>query len=257
VRALLQNLVDEHAKRAAHKGLVLKVEVAAGVPARLIAHPGRISAILEQLIDNAIKFSEAGVITLEADLAGQAAADPTVRLLVRDQGMGIAGDKLPGLFDAFVMGDESATRERGGAGLGLTLASSLAAREGAQLGADSTPGQGSSFWLNLPLRLPEADMDSGRPAVEPHPQSGHSPGTAGMPRLSAAQIWQLQRMQALLEEGNTHCLSEWHSVKPLLASWPGDEIGPLDEAIEHYAFKDAASLLRPMLAQQLREKKTP
>ena len=246
VRALLQDLATAYAAHAARKGLRLMVEAAADVPASLSGRSRRMREILEPLIDNAIKFSASGVITLRAEMAATTDAGARLGLLVRDQGVGISADKLPQVFEAFAMADDTSTRSRGGAGLGLTLARRLAERAGGELGADSTPGQGSCFRLTLPVSLPGKSPGTPAGANDAAPAAG----TVALSGLSASQTRQLQRLQVLLQEGNTHSLSEWRAMKTWLMPLLAENAQSLDKAIEHYAFNEAASILGPVLQRQ-------
>jgi signal transduction histidine kinase/ActR/RegA family two-component response regulator len=138
------------ADRAREKGLTLGFELGAGVETPVLADPLRLRQILTNLVANAVKFTQAGAVTLAASRTGAA-----FRLEVRDTGCGFDPALKDGLFQRFRQADGSATRQHGGAGLGLPLCQRLAALMGGRLDCDSTPGAGSVFVL-------EADF----PAVE-------------------------------------------------------------------------------------------
>jgi signal transduction histidine kinase len=87
---------------------------------------------------------------------------PQVRLEVADEGIGLTPEQQARVFDAFEQGDNSLTRQYGGAGLGLAICKHLARRMGGVLGVDSTPGQGSTFWITVPLEPPPADAGAER-----------------------------------------------------------------------------------------------
>ena len=246
VRALLQDLAAEHAEHASRKGLRFTVEAAADVPASLSGCSQRIRDILVPIIGNAIKFSDSGMITLRAEMADAKDAGAQLGLLVRDQGVGIPAEKLPHVFEAFVIGDDASTRIRGGAGLGLTLARSFAERAGGQLGVESTPGEGSCFRLTMPVSLPVKSPGTKAAANDAAPAAGTGDHTG----LTASQAWQLRRLQVLLQEGNTHSLSEWRALKTWLMPLLDEDAQPLDEAIEHYAFNEAAGILGPIVQLQ-------
>lgn len=110
----------------------------------------KLQQVLYNLLSNAIKFSPAGgVIHLTAERADE----QTIRIAVADQGPGIAEEKQKVIFEKFRQADASATRTHGGTGLGLAISRELAALLGGRLGVDSTPGQGATFWLLLPLQI--------------------------------------------------------------------------------------------------------
>lgn len=116
--------------------------------------PNRISQVLTNLLSNAIKFTAPGgkiALTLSQ-------APDQVRFEVRDSGIGIAPENLPKLFQKFYQVDASNTRERGGAGLGLSICKALVESHGGKIGVDSELGKGSVFWFTLPLqRLPASN----------------------------------------------------------------------------------------------------
>ena len=109
--------------------------------------PVRIRQILGNFITNAIKFTARGSIRIEA----AASATGGVRLAVVDSGAGIEPDLLRLLFQPFSQGDASTTRRFGGTGLGLSICRQLAELMGGAVGVESRPGQGSTFWADLPL----------------------------------------------------------------------------------------------------------
>jgi CheY-like chemotaxis protein/HPt (histidine-containing phosphotransfer) domain-containing protein len=116
----------------------------------------RVRQILNNFLNNALKFTETGeiVITLEPapPPADGSAHVPAWRLVVSDTGIGIAPQAQERLFQRFMQADNTTTRTYGGTGLGLVICRELAERMGGQVGLDSTPGQGSRFWLTLPQR---------------------------------------------------------------------------------------------------------
>lgn len=118
--------------------------------------PTRVRQVLHNLISNAVKFTDQGLIRVE--LAGN---DAGLVLMVRDTGVGIAPDKLQAVFDKFVQADASTTRRYGGSGLGLTISKDLVSLMGGQISVDSTEGQGTTFTVRLPLeRAPMARASS-------------------------------------------------------------------------------------------------
>jgi len=130
--------------------------------------PTRIRQMLNNLVGNAIKFTPRGgrvTVSLSLDDASR------YRFVVSDTGPGIPADKQATLFEPFVQADASTTRQHGGTGLGLAICRRLAERMGGEIGVDSVPGAGCSFWFVLPL--PEADPitlhDAGTPQLQPLP----------------------------------------------------------------------------------------
>ena len=143
----LDNLLGTTARR---KGIGLVIS-SADVPAWLVGDDQRLEQILNNLIGNAIKFTEQGSITLMVRPVASDAETVRLRFEVRDTGIGIDAEGLSRLFQPFSQADSSITRRFGGTGLGLAICRRLAVLMGGALGADSTPGQGSTFWVELPF----------------------------------------------------------------------------------------------------------
>ena len=135
-------------ERARAKGLDLSAHIDPALPALIEADPTRLRQVIGNLVNNAIKFTETGAVMVQAQVRGE-----VLRIAVRDTGIGIARDKIPGLFDAFTQADQSTTRRFGGTGLGLAISRRLAEAMGGKLTASSEPGRGSVFALDLPMKV--------------------------------------------------------------------------------------------------------
>ncbi len=142
--AELLRLAAERATLAAQQaGITLTVEAAPHLPP-VLADRARLLQVLANLVDNALRFTpEGGRITL-----GAAASSQGIRFWVQDTGIGIAPEHLPRLFERFYKVDPA--RQRRGTGLGLSIAKHIVEAHGGQIGVESTPGQGSTFWFVLP-----------------------------------------------------------------------------------------------------------
>ncbi|MDK9726332.1 MAG: ATP-binding protein [Sterolibacteriaceae bacterium MAG5] len=151
VAAIMEEVASLIADRAHEKGLQLSVEVAP-LPADLCGDPTRIKQVLLNYAVNAVKFTEAGTITLRAEAAYATADHVLLRCEVQDTGIGIAPEVLPRLFGTFEQADNTATRKYGGTGLGLAINKRLAEMMGGEVGVASTPGAGSCFWFTARLR---------------------------------------------------------------------------------------------------------
>jgi PAS domain S-box-containing protein len=156
----LSDLIDKvhgaHAVLAEAKGLVMRQTIAPGVPRRVRGDPLRLRQILSNFIANAIKFTRQGEVRLRAEAAGQG----WVRFEVEDTGIGIPPAVQPTLFRPFAQADHSTTRRYGGTGLGLSIARELAQLMGGDVGVNSTPGEGATFWVELPLPASAGADDS-------------------------------------------------------------------------------------------------
>ncbi|WP_291322445.1 response regulator [Desulfonatronospira sp.] len=136
---------------ACEKGLKLHNITDESVPERLRGDPGRLRQILVNLINNAIKFTDAGRIEVHTSLVSTGQNDVKVHFAVRDTGIGIPEGKLDYLFEKFSQVDPSSTRKYGGTGLGLAISRNLARMMGGEIGAISKEGQGSEFWFTAIL----------------------------------------------------------------------------------------------------------
>jgi PAS domain S-box-containing protein len=157
---LLEPLVAGAQEKAHARNLALVVELNPALPGPLKGDPAHLEQILQQLVGNAIKFSERGQITLRVQPQKVAPGRITLRFEIEDQGIGMAPEIQATLFQLFNQGDNSLTRRYGGTGLGLALAKRLVQLMGGEIGCTSTLGQGSVFWFTVPLALGERDEES-------------------------------------------------------------------------------------------------
>ncbi|MFN8634563.1 MAG: PAS domain S-box protein [Chloroflexota bacterium] len=151
--AVVEDVAGLLAAQASAKGLDLAtlVEIPAG--SQFVGDAGRMRQVLLNLVGNAVKFTDAGGITIRAGVEGAAPeADAAVlRFEVTDTGPGVAPDVLARLFQPFVQADGSTTRRFGGTGLGLAISKRLAHMLGGEIGVESEPGRGSTFWFTVRL----------------------------------------------------------------------------------------------------------
>ena len=133
--------------QATTKGLRMDARISSGVPGFLCGDAHRLRQVLTNLVANAIKFTDSGGVTLNAELESRAERAVTVRFTIVDTGIGICPDQLSALFSPFVQADSSTTRKYGGTGLGLAICKQLVEMMGGTIGVDSREGQGSTFWF--------------------------------------------------------------------------------------------------------------
>ncbi len=132
---------------AEKKGILLESECDSSLPSYIKGDPGRIRQVIMNLLGNAVKFTEFGHVRLEARFNHE---QNILYMTVEDTGIGIPPEKLSHIFDKFTQGDTSVTRKYGGTGLGLAITKQLVWMMGGELGVESAPGKGSTFWFSLP-----------------------------------------------------------------------------------------------------------
>ena len=150
----LEDVIEEQALAAQHRGLELLLRYDPAAPRRVIVDPVRLRQVLRNLVSNAIKFTERGYVLVDAGaLHGPAdtALQARFRFAVRDTGIGIAAENRERIFEKFTQADASTTRRFGGTGLGLPISRELVVLMGGAIGVESAVGQGSTFWFELPL----------------------------------------------------------------------------------------------------------
>lgn len=160
---MLESVSDVVGYKAGAKGLELVCDVAADVPPRLVGDSLRLGQILINFANNAIKFTEAGEISIAVRVVQALGPSVVLRFEVRDTGIGLTPEQMGRLFQSFQQADTSTTRRYGGTGLGLAICKSLAELMGGEVGVQSTFGKGSTFWVSLPLERAGAP----RPLVLP------------------------------------------------------------------------------------------
>jgi len=132
------------------KGLELVADISS-LPPALHGDGLRLGQILINFLSNAVKFTERGSIVVRGSILDETPEDLLIRLEVQDSGIGMNEEQLSRLFRAFEQADASTTRRYGGTGLGLAITRRLVDLMGGKLGVNSTPGQGSTFWIELPF----------------------------------------------------------------------------------------------------------
>tara|TARA_R110000765_G_scaffold136630_1_gene235790 strand:- start:2253 stop:4601 length:2349 start_codon:yes stop_codon:yes gene_type:complete len=177
--ALLEETASLLSQNAGKQDIELTCRIDPRLPGMLLGDPTRIRQIVSNLLSNAIKFTEQGHVALTLGLERGGSTDQHVRISVSDTGIGIADDALESIFSPFTQADAHISRRFGGTGLGLALCKSLSDAMGGELTVTSTPGQGSSFSVLIPLAT--HDQQPGFPKPTPRSvliwnQSGHLQG---------------------------------------------------------------------------------
>ncbi|WP_033415598.1 HAMP domain-containing protein, partial [Streptomyces canus] len=207
LRQLLEYVEATFRPMTTQKSLEFTVATAPGTPADLLTDDSRLRQILRNLLSNAVKFTEQGGVELRIEPAadrevppGVHRGGPIVAFRVKDTGIGIPQQQLETIFGAFQQADGTTSRKYGGTGLGLSITREIAHLLGGAVTVDSTPGQGSTFTLYLPVA--RADFEElmeggGRPADQPYEISA-AEEAAGPRQLAAPPSSPEQRRRRLL-----------------------------------------------------------
>ena len=158
LREVLESIITLMERPAEAKGLRLLLNIEQGVRLPVRGDPVRLRQVVSNLISNAVKFTERGGVTLNVKRLRESAAQHQLRFEVRDTGIGIGQDAQERLFQAFSQADASTTRLYGGTGLGLAICQRIVTLMGGSIGVESEPGQGSTFWFEIPLLKVQGDM---------------------------------------------------------------------------------------------------
>jgi signal transduction histidine kinase/ligand-binding sensor domain-containing protein/CheY-like chemotaxis protein/HPt (histidine-containing phosphotransfer) domain-containing protein len=200
LRDVLHGILDLHAEQAAAKSVDLLLYLPDALPLTLRGDPVRMRQILSNLVGNAVKFTERGEVTVRVMSADKDRSAVDLRFEIQDTGVGIAPGHLDDIFNAFSQADSSMTREFGGTGLGLAICKKLVEMLGGEIGVESEPGVGSTFWFTC--RLNRGDVEA-----SVSPDSADPAGLRGLVVSDDATTLQILH----------HHLADW-SVEHLSAS---------------------------------------
>ncbi|HWX06971.1 MAG TPA: ATP-binding protein [Bradyrhizobium sp.] len=171
LQALARNAGDSLAGRAAAKGLQSQVDISEKLPALVVGDPVRLRAALENLIDNAVKFTEAGGVALKVEPMGGAKGRIAVAFSISDSGIGLSLAEIKRLFRPFSQANVSIASRFGGAGLGLSSVKQIARAMGGDIVVGQRRGGGTTFTLTVTLtrarapKAPRSGADAGVPAA--------------------------------------------------------------------------------------------
>ncbi|MEZ5593932.1 MAG: PAS-domain containing protein [Gammaproteobacteria bacterium] len=221
LRQMLEDSMTLFAQNAARNNLALQLDIPANLPTWLNGDVLRIRQIILNLLSNAIKFTEQGEVKCTVRHLRSDSRQVWLRFTVSDTGIGIAGNKLPLLFDYFSQLDSSPARRYGGAGLGLAISKKLAELMGGEIGVQTSVGQGSEFWFELPLgvltaqeqhrlsdALPGADEAGRVVSTSPRPRLHRRPGLR-------SRFWS-RKIIRLTRNWCRRCCREWG----INVNWP-------------------------------------
>ena len=181
--AMIESVAILMSPRAADKGVDIAIDVDPAAQAIFRGDANRLRQIMLNLAGNGVKFTEQGCVALQVAVLGEAAditAPRTLRFAVTDSGIGMDENARGRLFQKFSQADSSITRRYGGTGLGLAICKQLVDLMGGRIGVESSPGQGSTFWFEVPLAV------SDKPVVRPSPN--RLPSLGGIRALAVDDI---------------------------------------------------------------------
>jgi two-component system, sensor histidine kinase and response regulator len=156
LRQTVEGALEVMAEQASRKGLELGCLIDRGTPESLLGDPTRLRQILTNLVSNAVNFTESGEVMVKAKPLDQRARDLTLLFEVQDTGIGIAKDLQGQLFQPFAQAHSSGAGKFGGTGLGLVISKQLVEMMGGQIGFESQPGKGTTFWFTVVLQRHQA-----------------------------------------------------------------------------------------------------
>jgi PAS domain S-box-containing protein len=199
LRSILKDTIDLLSITAQEKGLKLSYFIDPNVPIHLRGDPSRLKQILINLGANAVKFTNAGQISIEACLVSDDETSAKIYISVTDTGIGISADRQEILFTPFTQADGSTKRKYGGTGLGLAISRQLTEMMGGKIGVQSQDGKGSKFWFTVVLeKQGSRDGNSGK-------DSNERPILASEPaeKLLQAKGWPNQGQIAIKEKSRS------------------------------------------------------
>src|SRR5690606_33227832 len=158
LRALLDDILAVQGARAQEKGLALTENIAPDVPAALFGDRRKLAQALLNLVGNAIKFTDDGVIEICVEVRERAQEHCILAFSVIDSGIGIPREQQASLFEPFVQGKEGRS-QHGGTGLGLAVCRRLVEAMGGSIWMDSAPGEGTTVSFALPLKMAQAETE--------------------------------------------------------------------------------------------------
>ncbi|MBY8111752.1 histidine kinase [Vibrio fluvialis] len=258
IKSVVYDVHDIFDYKAKKHGVKLHVDMNGTLPP-LVGDPLRIKQIMLNFVSNAIKFSEQGEVTMR--LRGEASSESVMALhfSVQDNGIGLSEEEQLKVFDNFQQADSSTTRKYGGTGLGLAICKRIAHLMGGEVGVESRPGEGSTFWLALELSIDTTQsvtltqrdeaQDSHDMLVEPSQESCEE--------LDFSVLeFKLQHLYELLEENDLEAEYYYTQHKSCFDKANSALSSQLESCVSAYDFEGAllvAKEFREFLLERIKE----
>ncbi len=157
IRLLVEDTMQAISPRAENKDIELVINISKHIPASIMADEIRLKQIMINLLGNSVKFVEKGYIAVSVTSEKKDLENISLKISVKDTGIGIPPDKLKSIFDKFAQVDATTTKKYGGTGLGLTITQKLVSMMNGEIGVDSEIGKGTEFWVQLTVPIVETD----------------------------------------------------------------------------------------------------
>lgn len=186
---------------AVNKGIELTTTIAASIPSVVNGDPSRLQQVLLNLGSNAVKFTDKGQVKITVECISQDKNAVLVKIAVTDTGIGLSSEEIEKVFQPFVQTAGANTRKYPGSGLGLPISAILVNLMGGEIGVESKPGKGSTFWFSLRFTT----VDSGQPEVSFTPDGGQQT-TTGLPG------WLSEPVKEIFQEGGNVLVVEDNPV---------------------------------------------
>jgi PAS domain S-box-containing protein len=248
-------------RTAQDQGLQFSTHWTGHPEARYEGDPQRLQQMLNNLVNNALKFTQQGTVRIEAGVVESQGTTDLLEFAVSDTGMGLTPEQQVRLFQPFTQVDDSATRRFGGTGLGLSIVRSLAEAMNGAVGVDSTLGEGSRFWFRVALeRLTEGD-DTRATLSQAPPMEDTTTAEVSEPAASTHQAvdWadftaQAQALLPLLAQSKFDALEHFAALEARFAATSlAEELAALRVQIQTFRFADAHEALERMLTAAPRQ----
>ena len=199
VRGVIHSVQTMFAGKMQEKGLDLTISVDELIPVELSGDPTRLTQILSNMIGNAVKFTSKGAIRVNVDDRGREGNLIRLGFVISDTGIGIAKEKLAGIFDRFRQAEDSITRNYGGTGLGLAIAKDLISLQGGEIAVESQQGKGTTFRFTIPYGIAR------EPASAPAMAASSGAGYADYGHIRVLVVEDNEMNRSLLR----HLLTGW------------------------------------------------
>lgn len=160
LKLLTRGISEGYGAEARKKGIDFSLQIEKGIPNHLIGDPGRLSQVLNNLISNAIKFTEEGEVKVGIKMLKEGRKKVKLKFTIKDTGIGIAPEKQKLIFDNFTQADSNTTRKYGGTGLGLSITKQILKLFGSEIQLKSEPGSGSRFAFKLSFKTSAIPIES-------------------------------------------------------------------------------------------------